>query len=348
MASIVCLNDDQTTRLKDLYRHGASHEIRLRAQILLCLHSGLTWAIIAVALHTSTATIARWQKRFDEEGIDCILTRRRRAFNSLRQQLRSWIAPLVLKHTPGDFGLCRTRWACSAVAVVAEQKQGVCLSPETVRRMLHEEQMVWRRPRPVVRRQDPDRQRKLNRLRRFLRTLPENEVVVFQDEMELSTNPDIGSMWMKKGQQAEVVTPGTHQKVYLAGSLNWRTGKLLITYGQVGKGINQDLFIAHLEELRNVYRCYTKIHVICDNAKAHTGARVVEYLEDVEKRIQVHYLPTYSPETNPIERVWWLVREHVTRNHPYSKLHELLDKVTEYLIETEVFDIDSPFHRKLQ
>jgi hypothetical protein len=83
-----------------------------------------------------------------------------------------------------------------------------------------------------------------------LRELPADEVAVFQDEVDINTNPKIGSMWMRRGQQAEVVTPGTNVKRYLSGSLNWRTGELILTEGKPGQGRNTNLFLAHLDDLR--------------------------------------------------------------------------------------------------
>src|SRR5438552_3469983 len=61
---------------KALFRHlrsAATHEDRLRAHILLLLDDGITWAIIASVLFTSSSTIARWQRRFRDEGIDAVV-----------------------------------------------------------------------------------------------------------------------------------------------------------------------------------------------------------------------------------------------------------------------------------
>lgn len=101
------------------------------------------------------------------------------------------------------------------------------VSQETVRRWLQKEQIVWRRPCPVVGPSDPQKEKKLSALRQLLATLPANEIAVFQDAVDVNTNPKIGAMWMRRGRQATVVTPGTNEKRYLAGSLNWRTGALI-------------------------------------------------------------------------------------------------------------------------
>jgi len=87
------------------------------------------------------------------------------------------------------------------------------------------------------------------------------------------------------------------------------------------------------------------IHVICDNAKPHQAKRVREYLAAHKGRVVVHYLPTYAPQTNPIERVWWHLHEEITRNHRAKNMEQLLDLVFEWLargsrfaIETSIYD----------
>jgi transposase len=153
-------------------------------------------------------------------------------------------------------------------------------------------------------------------------------------------------MWMRRGRQAEVITPSTNTKRYLAGSLDWRTGKVILS--EPGSSRNADLFLRHLDELRRRYRCYRRIHVICDNAIFHKPERcrkVREYLARWGDRIVLHHLPTYAPETNPIERVWWHLHEEIARNHRCRDIEELLELVFAWLnagpyfqIETSVYD----------
>ena len=151
-------------------------------------------------------------------------------------------------------------------------------------------------------------------------------------------------MWMRRGQQAKVVTPGTNEKRYLAGSLNWRTGSLLLTEGLPKEGRTAALFLRHLDDLRRRLLCYRKIHVICDNARSHKSHAVQKYLEQWGHRIVLHYLPTAAPDTNPIERIWWHLHEEITRCHRCQSMEELLDLVfawlqkrTPFVVEDQVY-----------
>jgi len=323
-------------------RRGADPDYRLRAHVLLLLDDGHPWALIVTVLFTSTSTINRWRKRYLDGGLDAVLSRRSRS-------RFSWWLVLALRWvtewSPPDFGFVRSRWTCETVAILLREDHGIRVSRETVRRKLRSEGLVYRRPRPVVGPKDPERAAKLRKLRQLLKQLPADEIAVFQDEVDINTNPKIGSMWMRRGEQAEVVTPGTNEKRYLSGSLSWRTGELTLTEGKPRQGRNTDLFLAHLDDLRRRYRCYRVIHVICDNAKPHKARRVDEYLVEHGDRVKLHYLPNYAPDTNPIERVWWHLHEEITRNHRCRSMEELLTTVFDWLecgscfgIEGSVYD----------
>ena len=328
--------------LWEVVKTATTHEQRLHAHLLLLLDDGWAWTIISAVLFTSSSTINRWRRRFLDGGLAAVIDAPGRQRPS---RFGAFIIHLVFvwvtTRTPRDFGFFRSRWTCGTVVMLLKEDHGVKVGRETVRRWLHQQNLVYRRPRPVVGPQDPQRPGKLRKLRALLRQLPANEIAVFQDEVDINTNPKIGSMWMLRGRQATVVTPGTNTKRYLAGSLNWRTGELILTEGAKR---NADLFLAHLDELRRRLRCYRVIHVICDNASFHTPARcrkVKAYLEKWGHRVKLHFLPTYSPDTNPIERVWWHLHEEITRNHRCQDIEELLDLVFEWLSAGSYFQIET-------
>jgi putative transposase len=349
MDGSIVLVGGQRKRLLELYRREPDPAVRLRAHLILLLADGYAWSLIAAVLFCSTATIARWKERFESGGVAVLLEEKRGRKESAAGPVRIWAAMVVrwtLKLTPSFFGLVRSRWSCEALVLVLLETYQVQVSRETVRRWLSAEQIVWRRPRPILGPKDPQRPRKLRELRELLGNLPPNHAAVFQDEVDVNSNPKIGCMWMPKGKQAKVITPGTNEKKYIAGSLDWRSGKLTATCGDRR---NAELFIAHLDDLRRRYRHCRVIHVVCDNARFHTaqGSKLVrEYQKKWKDRIVLHYLPAYSPDTNPIERVWWRMHERVTRNHRCLDVDDLLDMVFQWLQEQKTFNTESRFYAK--
>jgi transposase len=342
LSHCINLSPPQRQQLLALYRGPHDPDVRLRAHIVLLLADGLTWATICAVLFCSSRTVARWKARFEQGGIDALAGH---PCGAPRRLAASWAAVVVgwvTSATPRAFGFLRSRWCCEALALVLWQQHGVAVSRETVRRRLHEAGLVWRRPRPVLRRPDPRRAAKLAALRKLLKELPDDETAVFTDEVDLNLNPKIGCMWMPKGRQAEVVTPGDNEKCYLAGSLHWRTGKLFRT---TGAKRDAALFVAHLEELRRRLRRYRVIHVICDNAKFHEAFLVQEFYARHYGRVKFHFLPLYAPECNPVERVWWRLHEAITRNHCCGTLEELVDLVIAWLTEKGSFRVQDSVYK---
>jgi transposase len=211
MTRSVSLDARQRQALLDRYRKDSDPDVRSRAHILLLLDDGHTWATVATMLFCSSRTIDRWVKRFHAEGTEGLAGHKPgRPFRFAAE----WVAVAVewvTKKAPRDFGFLRSRWCCEAVALLMLTLNDVQVSRETARRWLHKGDLVYRRPRPVVGPKDPDRQAKLVALRGLLAGLPDDETAVFQDEVDINTNPKIGSMWMVKGQQATVGTPGNNE-----------------------------------------------------------------------------------------------------------------------------------------
>lgn len=294
-----------------------------RALILLLLDQGRSYREITAATLASPTMIRAVKKDWEAGGVPCVLGTQEQPF-----VVAWWLIVVVrwlLHKTPQDFGFFRTRWSCALLALLLWEQERIRISAETVRRGMRQMEFVWRRPRPVVGLHDPDHDAKLRKIRHLIASLPADETAVFQDEVDINLNPKIGACWMVRGEQAEVVTPGNNEKRYLAGSLHWRTGQLLLSAPSHRR--NADLFVAHLDDLRRRLWRYRVIHVVCDNARFHDCRKVQAFLARYEGRIVLHFLPKYAPETNPIERVWWHLHDTLTRNHRCRSIEDLLDEV---------------------
>ena len=105
----------------------------------------------------------------------------------------------------------------------------------------------------------------------------------------------------------------------------------------------------HLDDLRRRLRRYKKIHVVLDNAKFHYDARLLwEFLGEHHERFVFHFLPKYAPELNPIERVWWILHEEITRNHQCRSLQELVDLTVAWRSQRNPFKLKADAYSDLQ
>ena len=313
-----------------------------RALVLLLLDGGRSYRDISASAFVSAGLISAVKRDYRAGGVDRVLGHEPR-----RCVVAYWliiVARWLTSFTPRDFGFFRSRWSCALLALLLWERERLRLSPETVRRGLQQLGFVWRRPRPVVGPRDPEHERKIQQIQRLLWHLPADETALFQDEVDVHLNPKIGSCWMLRGEQAEVRTPGNNEKAHIAGSLHWRTGRLLLS--SPGRQRNADLFVAHLDDLCRRLRGYRVIHIICDNARFHDCRAVRACLERHAGRLVLHYLPKYAPQTNPIERIWWHLHETITRNHRCQSLQELLHEVYTWAETQQTFFMQTAsFHK---
>jgi transposase len=87
----------------------------------------------------------------------------------------------------------------------------------------------------------------------------------------------------------------------------------------------QRLHLASVEQGRRVI-------VITDNAKYHHAKLHQEWRQQQAPDFMLDYLPPYSPELNPIERVWKRTRRNCVHNVYFAKLHLLVEKVEEQFL----------------
>ncbi len=317
---------EQAAMLKEL--RAARYGYLLALHILLLCAQGRTPSAIATFLFCSRSSVyrvvaayeggARW---LTEVAADGGLPRRSRSLK------RSLVA--IIKRAPSSSGWCRTRWSCCALALELHTRRGVSVSRETIRGWLHELGYSWKRARHVARDDDPQRATKLARIRSIAEGLLPTEVLFFADELDIHLLAKIGYEWTEKGTQVEVMTPGTNRKQYLAGALNFVTGKMLAV---TAERKNRWLFIDLLKLLDR--RCpaakFRRIYVVCDNYRIHSAKAVVQWLA-AHPRFELVWLPSYCPQANPIERAFGDVHDKCTRNHKRTSIAELVSDVVWHL-----------------
>jgi len=305
---------------------------RLRMHIVLLASDGHRPARIARVLYCSRTTVYAVAYRFVREGRAAFEDRGRRGPRPLLDRSAcERIEALVEEQTPIAYGWLRSRWSCSLLTLQLFRERALLVGRETIRRTLHRLEFRWRRPRPVAPPKDPETKQK--RLKEILKML-KRAGSFFQDETKLELNPRVGFCWMRKGKQKKLLTPGTNRKAWISAALNWKSGRL---HWVVGESKNSELFIKLLEHLRKTYRCHKRLHLAVDNDPSHTSGQVKEYLQASGGRVSLCPLPPWSPQSNPVELIWWGLHEAVSRNHNCEGLDELLLFAEGYLEERQPF-----------
>lgn len=104
------------------------------------------------------------------------------------------------------------------------------------------------------------------------------------------------------------------------GSYNYGTGQMTVTFHQKG---NYKSFKKHLKKVLDTYRSNSKIIMVVDNVRFHHAKLLKKWLSKKSK-LELVYLPPYSPELNPIERAWWYMRKKITHNRYVQSMNNRL------------------------
>ena len=209
-------------------------------------------------------------------------------------------------------------------------RRGTTVSAETLRHWLHELGWEWKRAKLAAKDDDPQRVEKLARIRLAVEQLRAGAALCFADELDINLLPKVGYQWMPKGEQVEVMTPGTNAKRYLAGALELTTGTIThcVWYRK-----QTGLFLDLLETLDRIYSApfFSHLTVVADNAKILHARKVEQWLA-AHPRFELLYLPTYCPRANPIERAFGDVHDKCTCNHTRKRMWHLVQDVKCHLL----------------
>jgi transposase len=93
--------------------------------------------------------------------------------------------------------------------------------------------------------------------------------------------------------------------------------------------LNASSTITFLKKIESAYPYAKKIHVFCDNAKYYRNKDVQAYVSN--SIIEMHFLPSYSPNLNPIERLWKFVNENILYNKYYEKFSDFKEAIFGFL-----------------
>jgi len=313
----------------------ADAAFRGRCQIVIGLVQGRSVATIQGVLQCSSSQVYRIAHRFIDQGESGLADRREDNGEVKADEEYAAKVCTAVAGSPKDYGYPRPTWTQELLIKVLEKQTGIQLSTTTMSRLLKRLKIRLGRPKPIVGCpwKKARRTRRLKALRRLVEELPQDEVVLYVDEVDIHLNPKIGLDWMLPGTQKQVLTPGKNQKRYLAGALNARTGRL--TWVEADKK-DSVLFILQLWML--IGRDYPKakrIHLILDNYRIHSSRQTQLALSRLDGRVLLHFLPPYCPDHNRIERVWRDLHDNVTRNHTCRTMNELMTEVNQYLAKRD-------------
>ena len=281
--------------------HSTLEAIRIRA--VQQVQSGESPEVVIRALGFSSRCIYSWLAMYRAGGWDALKAKpipgRPRKLSARDLQ---WLYRTVTGKNPLQLGFPFALWTRAMVAKLIRQRTGIRLSLVSVGRLLAQLSLTCQKPLWRAYQQDGSRveqwlKREFPRIRALAKK--EKAQIYFEDESGIRSDFHAGSTWAERGKTPVVRVTGQRFSLNMISAISPR-GEL--RFMVVKGGVGAKVFITFLKRLVHGQR--RPLFLIVDGHPAHRAKLVKEYVESLEGKLRLFFLPPYAPELNPDELVW--------------------------------------------
>ena len=309
--------------LIELARDGsAAHRLARRANALVLLDGGMSCAAVAKVLLLDDDTIRTWHQLYEEEGIEGLASfgyegSACRLSEAQQDRLKAWITE-TLPRTTREVGA----WIETECGIAYQSRSGLIA-------LLHRLEMEHRKPQSVSRKLDPDKQAAfIEAYEDLLNHLADDEAVLFGDAVHPTHAVRPVGCWAPRDLPIAVAQTSGRQRLNIHGALDLETGKTRML--EVAT-VNAASTIMLLMAIEAMYPGKRMIHIFLDNARYHHAKLVQAWLVRPGCRIKLHFIPTYCPHLDPIERLWGLMHKHITHNRCHKTFADFRAAILTFL-----------------
>lgn len=319
----------------------------LRRRGVASVQEGQSPEIVAKALGINRVTIYGWLARYRSGGLDALDARKRGGRKpKLDAKAIKWIYNTVTSKNPLQLNFTFALWTAKMVGEIIYQRFGIKLSKASVCRLLNQLGLTPQRPVWRAYQQRPeDVQRWLKEEYPRIRTMARKHkaLIFFGDEAEVRSDHHAGTTWGIKGKTPIVSSTGARFGLNLISAVSAQGEFRFMT---VRGRVSAAKFIEFIKRL--IHSIDRMVFLIVDGHSTHKAKMVGRFVDSVKDRFRLFYLPPYSPELNPDERVWNDLKNNAIGKQVITTPKNLYSAVISYLrfIQKSPFRVRSYFNNE--
>ena len=309
------LTPEERAVLKVQHRHEKNRRIADRIKAVLLSDKGWTYRQIAEALLIDEQTIGR---HVDEYLADKKLTL---SSGGSKGKLNETQIAEVEKHLEATTYL-------KVVDIIAyvQKNYGVTYTVQGMTSWMHNHGFSYKKPKATPAKADPVQQEAFIQFyEKLLTETQEDEPVLFGDGVHPTMATKVTYGWIKTGTSKPIATTASRTRMNLMGALNLETMQVITGSYET---IDSATMVKFFDLLKKTYPKAPKIHLILDRGPYNISHVTREAAR--KRGIELHYLPPYSPNLNPIERLWKVMNEHVRNNRFFKSAKEFRKEITNF------------------
>ena len=313
--------------------HRTLEEMRVRA--VRSVQNGQSPEVVAQALGINRTTIYDWLAQYRRGGWGALKAKpvpgRPR---KLSGRAIKWIYDTVTQKSPLQLKFEFALWTREMIAKLIMDKFGVKLSVSSVGRLLAQLGLTCQKPlRRALEQDDALVQQWLKKEYPRINALAAREKadIYFGDAAHIRSDHHAGRTWSKKGKTPIVLTTGQRRGMSMISAITSR-GHLRFMIVEDGS-VNADTFIEFIKRL--LVGAKRKIFLIVDGGPAHRAKKTKTFVESLQGRLRLFFLPPYSPDRNPDELVWKHVKADTVGRMVVTSKGDLVQKVRSSLLSLQ-------------
>lgn len=144
----------------------------------------------------------------------------------------------------------------------------------------------------------------------------------FFDEARFGLQTSLARIWALAAKPLQIKVKQAYQNFYIYGAVEPKTGE---NFSLFLPWVNTEMMSLYLEQMSLAYE-NDEIVIIMDQAGWHKSKELV-----VPDNIELLYLPPYSPELNPIERLWKHLKSNYIHNRVFDSLKDMMDQMVDVI-----------------
>lgn len=323
MAQRYLIPNPENASLADLQavRKAGNRETDRRCLVIIMLLIGSSREQVMKTVDLSESAIKKIIKAFNNYGVDGLVAKKR---SGRKRLISSEQKEEIIEEFEEPGRAQRTFWTASAFHGHITDKYALECSYHTILRLLHEKGYVLKVPKPWPDRQDDKaREQFIERLKNLVDD-PEVELW-YGDETGIEGEPKPRRAWAIKGSRPKVTHNGDHIRLSILGTVCPRTGEF---FAIEASHCDTDVFQVFLDETATCIVPTRKRNIlILDNASWHKRKSLNWHF------FEPLYLPPYSPDFNPIERIWLIMKAEYFLNLHCRNKAALIEQADHALCE---------------
>ncbi|HWR10339.1 MAG TPA: IS630 family transposase [Rectinemataceae bacterium] len=254
--------------------------------------------------------IYRWLSAYRMGGLEALRAKKLfgRPAKITGQQMQQ-LFQILANDTPLQHKFAFALWTCSIIREILKKKFGVHLSEVSIGRLLKKLGLTRQKPLFRAYQQDPEKvkvylETEYPKIKKLAKKC--NASIYFGDEASIRSDYHSGTTWAPRGETPIVKTTGARFRVNMISAVS---AKGEMRFMLTEKSTTSEVFIEFLSRLRPGTE--NPVFLVLDGHSVHKSKKVKDYVDSLDGKLVLFFLPAYSPELNPDENVWGYVKHHI-------------------------------------